>query len=253
MSVRARATIVGAGLAALIACVLVLLTRPAALPRLADLHMPIPRAPLDRTLTIGSHPGVTVSDGTRLEIESRYGQFHGHWWWNKGWVYVSGQVLPGSRIHVHIDTESLAITETPDVQAVAQVRRYGTKAIIGDFLNVDVVRFGIGATLFATRTAGGPFPGRHVVDQLDGRTSSTRGLTITRDQVTSTPADHVPCTLMQDPATGWNLGCRLLGQRPLDSDLRGRLAGTVDANAISLTVTPNTRTQLPADSLRVGW
>jgi hypothetical protein len=166
-------------------------------------------------------------------------------------------VLPCSRIHVHIDTGSLTITETPDVRAVAQVRLDGTKTITIDDIEVDVVRFGINAALFATRTAGGPFPGRHVVDQLQGRASSTRGLTITRDQVTSTPADHVPCTLMQQPTTEWDLGCRLLGQPPLHSDRRGLFPSSpqsiVQANGISLTVTPDARTQLPVDSLRVDW
>jgi hypothetical protein len=259
MFARARAAIVAAGLAALIAVGVVLLTstQPRALPTVADLHMPVARAALGRTVTVGSKRGVTIGDGTRLDIQSRYGQFRGHWWWNKGWVYVSGQVLPGSRIHVHIDAKSLTITETPDLQGVEQIRRYGPKTFVGDDVEVDVVRLGVGTFLFETRTAGGPFPGRHVVDQLQGRAWSSRGLTITRDQVTSTPANHVPCTLMEQPSAEWNLGCRILGQAPLDSDRRGRFPSNADAvieaYGISLTATPNRRTQLPTDSVRVDW
>jgi hypothetical protein len=238
MFARARAAIVAAGLAALIAVGVVLLTstQPRALPTVADLHMPVARAALGRTVTVGSKRGVTIGDGTRLDIQSRYGQFRGHWWWNKGWVYVSGQVLPGSRIHVHIDAKSLTITETPDLQGVEQIRRYGPKTFVGDDVEVDVVRLGVGTFLFETRT---------------------RGLTITRDQVTSTPANHVPCTLMEQPSAEWNLGCRILGQAPLDSDRRGRFPSNADAvieaYGISLTATPNRRTQLPTDSVRVDW
>lgn len=259
MSVRARAAVVAAGAVVLIAGAVALLTSQSgpALPTVGGLHMPVARAALDHTLTIGSRRGVTLGDGTRLDVESRYGQFRGHWWWDRGWVYVSGQVGPGSQIHVHIDTDSLTITDTPDARAVSQVRRYGTKALIADDIEIDVVKFGIGAVLFATRTAGGPFPGRHVVDQLDARAWSGRGLTITRDQVSSTPADHIRCTIPYQAVPGWNLGCRLLGQPRLISDRRGRFPSSansiVDASAISLTATPNDRTQLPADSLRVDW
>ena len=219
--------------------------------------MPIPRAALDRTLTIGSKPGVAVRDGARLEIDSRYGQFRGHWWWNKGWVYVSGHVLPGSRIHVHIDSGSLTINETPDAQAVAQLHRYGPKAIILNDIQLDVVRFGIGAALFATPTSGGPFPGRHVADRLAGRAWSERGLTITRLRVTSSPADRIPCPLLGQPVSGWDWGCRVLGQPPLISDRQGQFpSGTASlpqVSGVSLTATPGDRTQLPANSLRLDW
>jgi hypothetical protein len=259
MSGRVRAAFVGAGLVVLAAFAVVLLTstQRAALPTPADLHMPIARGSLDRSLTIGK-PGVTVRGRTPLDVQSSDGQFRGHWWWNQGWVYVSGKTLPGSRIHVHIDNGSLTISETPNAQGVAQVRRYGRNEITSDDIEVDIVRFGIGAILFATRTAGGPFPGRHVVDQLNARAWSERGLTITRDQVTSIPADHISCTTMpQQPDSEWNLGCRMRGEPPLISDRRGLFPSSpnsvVYASAISLTATPNDRTLLPADSLRVDW
>jgi hypothetical protein len=219
--------------------------------------MPIPREGFDRTVAIGHEPVVTVRGRTRLDIESRYGQFRGHWWWNKGWVYVSGQVLPGSRIHLHIDRRSLTLTESPGAQAVAEVGRYGPKVSIGDFINVDVIRFGIGGVMFANRTSGGPFPRRHVVDQLEARAWSGRGLTITRDQVISSPADQIPCPGTQPSANGWTWGCRLLGQPPLRSDRRGPFPSgpepPVNADGISLTPTPTPRTQLPQDSMRITW
>lgn len=243
----------------LMAVVVFLLLRPAAgatsLPTVRSLRMPVPHEALDRTLTIGPRSGVRIGDGTRLAVE-RYGFFRGHWWWNKGWVYISGEAIPGSRIHVHLDARSLTVTEIPARDGVGWVRRAGAKVIIGDYIQLDAVRFGIAADLFATRTAGGPFPGRHVADQLEGRAFSSRGLTITRDQVTSSPADHVPCILTQ-PTAGWDLGCRLFGQRPLVSDRRGRFASSrdsiVEAHGISVTSTPDNRTQLPTVSMRVQW
>ncbi len=247
----------------LVAGAVVLLPRGSkpALPTIAGLRLPIPSASLDRTLTIGSRRSVAVGDRTRLVIESRYGQFRGHWWWNRGWVYVSGQALPGSQIHVHIDNDSLTITATPDAEAVAQVRRYGPTITLEDDVEVDVVRFGIGAMLFESRTTGGPFSVRHVVDQLQGRAWSSRGLTITRDEVASNPPDSIPCNFMQQPSSEWSsefdLGCRLLGEAPLYSDRRGTFPSdpdaVVEAKGISLTATPNARTRLPADSLRVQW
>jgi hypothetical protein len=254
---RASLAVIAAGLGVLIAAVIVLLTRSGAPPTISDLNMPVPRAPLDRTLVIGARPGVSIGDGTRLEIESPYGQFRGHWWWNKGWVYLSGQALPGSRIQVHIDSRSLTISETPDAQAVSQIGRYGPKTITGDDIQVSVVRFGIGATLFATRTQGGPFPGRHVADQLEARAWSERGLTITRDKVASSPPNRVPCPGTQPQVSGWTWGCRILGQPPLVSDLQGRFPSSrdaiVQAFGMSLTATPNGLTQLPTDSMRIEW
>jgi hypothetical protein len=256
--VRTRVAIVAAGLAALIVVAVAsrVSAQPTPLPTVADLQMPVARAPLDRTLLIGK-PGVSVRGRSRLDVQFSDGQFRGHWWWNKGWVYVSGKALPGSRIHVHIDDRSITVTETPGARGVSEVRRYGRNAIDGDDIQVDIIRFGIGAELFATRTAGGPFPGPHVVDQLDARAWSGRGLTITRDQVISSPADHIPCTIRQQPVNGWAWGCRLLGQPPLISNRRGLFPSSanllVDASGISLTATANNRTRLPADSLQVDW
>jgi len=139
--------------------------------------------------------------------------------------------------------------------AVTQLHHLGR--YVTNFIQVDVVRFGIGATLLSSPTTAGPFAGRHVADQLVGRAWSDRGLTITRVQVNSTPANRVPCTGLIQPAGGWDLGCRLLGQRPLISDRRGRFPADansmVSADSISLTATPTVRTHLPADSLRIQW
>lgn len=225
-------------------------------PTVRSLGMPVPRAALDRTLTIGASPGVTDVGGSRLEIDSRYGQFRGHWWWNRGWVYVSGSVLPGTRIHVRLDARSLTLSEIPGLRAVTQIRRYGRYAFL-DFIQVDVVRFGIGATLLSNPTTGGPFVGRHVLDQIEGRAWTERGLTITRDQVTSRPTDAVPCAAVAQLPNGWDLGCRLWGQHPLVSDRRGRFTAISpsmpDAKAVSLTPTPDAQTRLPSDSLRIDW
>ena len=227
-----------------------------AVPTVRSLGMPVPRAALDRTLTIGASPGVTDVGGSRLEIESRYGQFRGHWWWNRGWVYVSGSVLPGTRIHVRIDARSLTVSELPGVRAVMQIGHYGRYGFL-DIIQVDVVRFGIGATLLSNPTTGGQFVGRRVLDEIEGRAWTERGLTITRDHVTSTPTHAVPCAAVAQLANKWDLGCRLFGQRPLVSDQRGRFTAISrsipDAKAVSLTATPGAQTRLPIDSLRVDW
>ena len=245
---------------ALSALVVVLLLRPSgastAVPTVRSLGMPIPRAALDRTLTIGPKPGVTEVGASRLEIDSRYGQFRGHWWWDHGWVYVSGNVLPGTRIHVRLNAGSLTVSEIPGARAVSQIRRYGRYGFLS-IVQVDVVRFGIGATLLSNPTSRGLFAGRHVLDQIEGRAWTERGLTITRDHVTSSPTDAVPCTAVTQLPNGWDLGCRLFGQRPLVSDRRGQFtaisASMPDAKAVSLTTTLDVQTRLPMDSLRIEW
>ena len=218
--------------------------------------MPIPRAALDRTLTIGSKPGVTDAGGSRLDIESRYGQFRGHWWWNHGWVYVSGNVLPGTRIRVRLDAGSLAVSEIPGAHAVSQITHYGRDGFVS-IIQVDVVRFGIGATLLSNPTTRGLLAGRHVLDEIEGRAWTERGLTITRDHVTSSPTNAVPCTAVTQLLNGWDLGCRLFGQRPLVSDRRGQFTAISpsmpDAKAVSLTAARDEQMRLPMDSLRIEW
>ena len=218
--------------------------------------MPVPRAALDRTLTIGPKPGVTVAGGSRLEIDSRFGQFRGHWWWNHGWVYISGSVLPGTRIHVRLDARSLEVSETPGPAAVTQITRFGRVGYL-DSIDVEAVRYGIGATLFSNPTTHAPLVGRNVLDQIEGRAWTERGLTITRDRVTSSPMNAIPCTAVILQSNGFDLGCRLLGERPLVGDRRGRFAETSpslpDAKAVSLTATPNVQTRLPTDSMQIEW
>lgn len=246
---------------ALSALVVVLLLRSsgastAAVPTVRSLRMPIPRAALDRTLTIGPKAGVTEAGRSRLDIESRYGQFRGHWWWSHGWVYVSGNVLPGTRIRVRLDAGSLTVSEIPGARAVSQITSFGRYGFIS-IIQVDVVRFGIGATLLTNPTNGGLLAGRHVLDQIEGRAWTERGLTITRDHVTSSPTNAVPCTAVTQLPNGWDLGCRLFGQRPLVSDRRGQFTAISpsmpDAKAVSLTATPDAQTRLPMDSLRIEW
>lgn len=246
--------------AVLAAFVAVLWFRPwatsTALPTVRSLGMPIPRAALDRTLSIGAHRGVTAVGTSRLEIDSRYGQFRGHWWWDHGWVYVSGSVLPGTRIHVHLDAGSLTVSEAPGPRAVSQLGRYGRDGFVS-IVQVNVVRFGVDLMLVSNTTTGGPFAGRHVLDQIDGRAWTERGLTITRVHVASSPAHAVPCAAVVRSPNAWELGCQFFGQRPLVSDRRGQFTALSpslpEAKAVSLTITRNAQTRLPADSMRTEW
>ena len=269
MSHRLRAIptrlVVGSWIVAvvLMAIVVALLLRQAsgaqALPTVRSLGMPISRSPLDRTVTIGSRPGVTAGGGSRIDIESRYGQFRGHWWWNHGWVYFSGNVLPGSRIHVHLDEGSLTISEIPDVHALPQIAHFGKYGFLG-IIQLDVVRFGIGATLMSNPMMGDPFAGRNVLDvfdQITGRAWTQRGLTITRDHVSSAPANAVRCDALTPPTNRWDLGCPSFGQHRLVGDRRGRFGtvpdAMVEAEAVSLTPIRKAQAQLPTDSIRIEW
>jgi hypothetical protein len=251
------AWIIAATSAALVAFFLLRPANPStATPTLRSLRMPVARAALDRTLRIGTRPGVTETGSSRLQIESRYGQFRGHWWWNRGWVYVSGNVLPGTRIHVRLDDRSLTVSETPAARAVGQLGRYGRYGFVS-VIQVEAVRFGIGATLLSNPTTGGPFSGPHVLDLIEGRAWTERGLTILRDHVSSSPARPVPCASLTASPNGWALGCQTFGQHSLVSDLRGRFSAVSpsmpDAKTVSLTSTAGGHTRLPTDSLRIEW
>lgn len=245
--------------AAVAVAVVVLLLRSGAqpaLPTVRSLGMPVPQAALDRTLTIGAKRGVTLAGGSRLQILSRYGQFRGHWWWNRGWVYVSGSVLPGTRIQVHLDDRSLTVSETPGGRALSQLRRFGRYGYLS-IIQVDVVRFGIGTQLQSNLSRSGLLSGRQVLDQINARAWTGRGLTITRDHVRSSPANAIPCAALTQQPNGLNLGCQLSGERPLVADRRGRYSATSpalpEADAASLTSTPDPRTQLPTASVRIEW
>jgi hypothetical protein len=227
-----------------------------ALPTVRSLGMPVARAALDRTLRIRAKPGVTDTGSSRLQIESRYGQFRGHWWWNHGWVYVSGSVLPGTRIHVHLDDRSLTVSETPAAHATSQIGHYGRYGFVS-IIQVDAVRFGIGVMFISNPATGGPFAGPHVLDQIDGRAWTERGLTITQDHVTFNPARTFPCASITRSPNRWALGCQMFGQRPLVSDRHGHftaLSGSLpDAKAVSLTSTADVHTRLPTDSMQIVW
>ena len=122
---------------------------------------------------------------------------------------------------------------------------------------MDVVRFGIGTQLQSNLSRSGLLAGRHVLDQINARAWTGRGLTITRDHVSSSPANAIPCVALTKEPNGLNLGCQLSGERPLVSDRHGQFTATSpslpEANAASLTSTPGRRTRLPTASVRIEW